>query len=297
MDSLWSTDELNDMGYAKKTISTLPYDQLLDQVLLLLLTANENEDKAALCYLEPLPGHTKIYEHMQQTNFGPKTLHAIYHIGKYGACPAAVRRISQGNKPGGANIAPYLAFSCFKNLNAIIGLGVACGVEEKVNICDVLVADKVNNYDQARFGEEGIVNRGLALPTSELLSSIFGQSIKWPSDDIINRLEDSGLSKPRIKAGTILSGPYLIDNSEVKKALIQNFAAEAIGLEMEAGYLSKAVQGTPVHMTIVKAVCDFGDGKKNKHFQPTAALLAADCVKHYLDDQKVVRMLQRGPGM
>ena len=50
-------------------------------------------------------------------------------------------------------------------------------------------------------------------------------------------------------------------------------------------------------MIIVKAVCDFGDGKKNKDFQPTAALLAASCVKRYFDDPQVLEMLDRTPGM
>lgn len=283
--------------YGKKKISPLPNEQLLDHVLLLLLTVNKNEDNAALCYLEPLPGHTEIYRYMDRVDTGIQTQHAIYLIGKYGACPAAVRQIKPGAEIGGATTATNLAFNCFKKLNAIIGMGVACGVEKKVKLCDVLVADKVNNYDQARLQQGGTLNRGLALPTSDLLSQIFRQTVNWPGDDIKNRLDEGGLPKPKIKQGIILSGPYLIDETSAKKDLIQNFAAEAIGIEMEAAYLLKAAQGVPVHMTIVKAVCDFGDGKKNKHFRPTAALLAADCVKRYFDDKQVVKMLYRNPGM
>ena len=297
VNRLWSEDELHDMGYGKKKIISLPNEQLLDQVLLLLLTVNKNEENAALCYLEPLTGHTEIYNYMHRVDTGIQTQHAIYLIGKYGACPAAVTQIKPGSGIGGATTAPNLAFSCFKKLNAIIGMGVACGVEKYVKICDVLVADKVNNYDEARLQEGGILNRGLALPTSDLLSKIFRQSMmNWPDDDIKERLEECGLPKPKIKQGIILSGPYLIDNKFIKKNIIQNFAAEAIGLEMEAAYLFKAAQGVPIHMTIVKAVCDFGDGQKNKHFQPTAALLAANCVKTYFSDQQVVKMLHRNPG-
>ena len=300
VDHLWSEDELHDMGYGSKTISPLTDEklQLLDQIILLLLTVNKNEDNAAFCYLEPLPGHTDIYKYMQRIDDGIQTQHAIYFIGKYGACPAAVRQIKPGAEIGGAITAPNLAFRCFKKLNAIIGMGVACGVEKKVKICDVLVADKVNNYDQARLQEGGTLNRGYAVPTSGLLSSIFRQrDIKWPDDDVKNRVDKGGVPKPKIKQGVILSGPYLIDNKNIKKDLIQNFAAEAIGIEMEAAYLFKATRGVPVHITIVKAVCDFGDGKKNKHFQPTAALLAANCVKKYFDDPQVVKMLYRTPGM
>ena len=297
MDNLWKKDELRNIGYGQKKISILSDKQLniLDQVLLLLLTVNENEDYAAVCYLEPLPGHNKIFRYFQRDDAGVQTQHAIYLIGKYGACPAAVRQIEPGAEIGGATTAPNLAFRCFKNLNAIIGMGVACGVEKEVELCDVLVANKVNNYDQARLEQGGPLSRGFALPTSDALSSIFKQTIMWPDGAIKERLYKCNVN-PKIKQGIILSGPYLIDNAKIKKELIQKFASEAIGIEMEAAYLFKGAQQVPTHMTIVKAVCDFGDGKKNKVFQPTAALLAANCVKQYLDEG-AVKLLRRGNQM
>ena len=284
------------MGYGKKTISAVPSNlQLLKEVVLLVLTVNKNEDNAVLCYLEPLTGHTHIYKYMQRVNDGPQSQFAIYLIGKYGIIPTAVRRITSGSEIGGATTAPNLAFRCFNSLNAIIGVGVACGVEKHTKICDVLVADKVNNYDQARLQAGGLLNRGLAIPVSQLLSSIFRQTIKWPDDEIKERLDKCNVPKPKIKQGIILSGPYLIDDSKTKKELIQNFAAEAIGIEMEAAYLFKAATNVSTHMTIVKTVCDFGDGHKTKYFQPTAALLAANCLKKYFDDHQVLKMLQKEP--
>ena len=46
-----------------------------------------------------------------------------------------------------------------------------------------------------------------------------------------------------------------------------------------------------LEIMIVKAVCDFGDGEKKKHFQPHAALLAAECVHHYLSNEELPRAL------
>ena len=284
------------MGYGRKTISVLPNDQLVKEVVLLLLTGNKTEDNAVLCYLEPLTGHTNIYKYMQRVEDGPQTQLAIYLIGKYGAIPTAVRQITPGGEIGGAINAPYLAFKCFKNLNAIIGVGVACGVEKRTKIFDVLVADKVCNFDQAKIQAGGILNRGFAIPVSQLLSAIFGQIIKWPDDEIKERLDRCNVPKPKIKQGVILSGPYLIDDLETKTELIHNFAPEAIGIEMQGAYLFKAATNLPIqHMTIVKAVSDFGDGNKTKHFQPTAALLAANCLKKYFDNQQVLNLLQREP--
>ena len=293
MEHLWSADEVHDMGYGRKTISALPNEQLLREVVLLVLTVNKNEDNAVLCYLEPLTGHTNIYNYMQHVLDGPQSQFAIYNIGKYGTIPTAVRQITPGSEIGGATTAPNLAFRCFENLNAIIGVGVACGVEKRTKICDVLIADKVNNYDQARIQAGGVLNRGFAVPVSQLLSSIFRQTIKWPDDEIKERLDRCNVPKPKIKQGVILSGPYLIDDSETNKKLVQQFAAEAIGIEMETAYLFKAATAMPTHIIIIKAVCDFGDGHKTKYFQPTAALLAANCLKKYFDDPQVLEMLRR----
>ena len=278
------------MGYGRKTISALPNEQLLKEVVSLVLTVNKNEDNAVLCYLEPLTGHTDIYKYMQRVDNVPQVRSAIYLIGKYGTIPTAVRRIPPGT---GAITVPDMALQCFESLNAIIGVGVACGVEKRTKICDVLVADKVNNYDQARLQEGGPLNRGFAIPVSQVLSDIFRQTIKWPDSEIKERLDRCNIPKPKIKQGIILSGPYLIDDPKIKKELIQNFAAEAIGIEMEAAYLFKDAVDVRIPMTIVKAVCDFGDGHKTKDFQPTAALLAASCLKKYFDDQQVLKMLRR----
>ena len=298
VDKLWNEDELHEMGYGKKTISSLPEAQkssILDRVLLLLLTVNENEDRAALCYLEPLPGHKDIYKYWQREYAGDNPRFAFYLIGKYGECTTAVRQINPGAAAGGANTAPDMGFRCFKNLNAIIGIGVACGVEKKTKICDVLVAEHVNNYDQARLQQEGALNRGSAIPVSQLLCDIFKQKLNWPDDSIRERLDACNVPLPKIRRGIILSGPYLIDDKSIKKELIQKFASEAIGIEMEAGYLFRGAGQGPAHITIVKAVCDFGDGKKNKIFQPTAALMAANCLRRYLDPE-AVKMLRKKSG-
>ena len=47
---------------------------------------------------------------------------------------------------------------------------------------------------------------------------------------------------------------------------------------------------------IVKAVSDFGDGGKDNRYQPTAALLAADCLKHYLSNNSMPDNLRSRTG-
>ena len=103
---------------------------------------------------------------------------------------------------------------------------------------------------------------------------------------ILSRANYKNVAKmpiPEIKAGVILSGPYLIDNLLMNKLFIQEFVHEAIGIKLERSYLIKAMRQATKNI-IAKAVCDFGDGRKNKVYQPTAAIMAADFIFKKIND-------------
>jgi len=255
---------------------------------------NKNEFNATKSYLEPLKGHDSVFTYHHRLDSSHSTDTAIYYLGQYGGCVAAISKTEPGSAlRTGVSFAPNLAYHCFPNLGAIICVGVACGVEGKSKMCDVLVSSKVVNYEKARVEDGGFTSRGEAIPASGYLQQIFSQS-DWPhgSKEICSHLSE--MSLPEIHQGTILSGPYLIDDAKFKAKLLQSFAKEAIGIEMEGSGLFAATHQTRTHCILVKSVCDFGDGTKNKIFQPTAALLAADCVRHVLDDPQVPGMLSNG---
>ena len=262
---------------------------------MLLVVVNKKEDLATRCYLKPLDGHTNVYLHMQGVKHANHSEYAIYQIGKYGACPAAIRIVPTiSKKNGGGSIIPMMAYNCFPNLGAIIGVGVACGVERKVQMCDVLVSQHIINYDKEKF-EKG--TEAEILNASAFLSELFQQIVKWPDITIKNRLKENGMEMPSIIPGKILSGPYLIDDTKNKKELIEKFASEVIGIEMEGAYLFAEIQDSNAHTIIVKAVCDFGDGSAQEKFHPTAAVLAADYVNKILDNPQLLELLDQKKGI
>jgi len=135
-EQLWKTKDVEKM--IKETIGSMPKDdkikkELLAGVLVLLVTVNDNENLAALAYLKPPKGHQKLYKYTDIKDYGHhQNETAVYFIGTYGACPTAIRKIKPGaNLQGGASTVPRMAYNCFRNLHAIIGVGVACGVEKK----------------------------------------------------------------------------------------------------------------------------------------------------------------------
>lgn len=309
MDNLWSENEIHNMGYGKKKISDLPNEQILKQVILLLLTVNTNENNAVLCYLEPLTSHKDIYKYIQQVDDHSQSQSMIYYIGNYGKVPTAVRQITSVSEFGDVSVTTYgLDFSCFKNLNAIIWVGIICGVETHVKICDVLVANEIIDFDLCRLSQVDVVNSGKSVPlqlisvnkenkisTSEFLSSLFKQKdVNWPDDEIKERLVKCHVPKPKLRHGIIVSVPNHIHNNNTKDEMLREIAPEAIGIEMERAYLHTSELG--LHLAIVKAVYDYGGDTTNKIFQPTAALLAANCLKMYLDDPQITNRLCSNQG-
>ena len=253
--------------------------KILQSVMVLLVTRNVNEKLATYSYLQPLDGHENIYRFDQG---GRQTKIAIYYIGKYGACPAAIRNIPSGYEiHNSTSTVPMMASQCFPNLGCIISVGVTRGIKGVVKICDVLVSSKVINYDTSRDKEEKYSPNGEAIIISYLLIKVFTQLIQWPNDEIMKRLSDSGEQIPNVKCGAILNVPHLVDDQTIQM-LVKNFAHEANGIEMGGPDLFAVNQEITVNSIIVKAVCDFGDGKNVEKYQPTAALLAADLVHECL---------------
>ena len=259
----------------------------IEETNILIITANDIEYRAVLHFLKPRnqePGSNIYwYCHKFKIGFIERNLQCVF--GKFGDFNAAVHKMpNQG--PAAAQSTVIAASMCYEHLEAIFAVGVACGVEGKSDILDVIVAKEVTFYTDARLsttkagGLEIEPRSSARLKKSSKFIQYFLQEPKWTTTT--SELKNHLIKQPRMHTKEILSGNYLIDNLKMKNKLIENFAPKAYGLEMECAGLFYDHDKHNVELMLVKAVCDLGDGKKNKDYQPTAALLAAECVYHYL---------------
>ena len=269
------------------TFDKMSTQKIIDETKILIITANENEYRAVLHFLEPREPFSNVLRYCYKLSVGFISKELQYIFGRFGAFNVAVHILtSQG--PAAAQSAITAASICFgKSLKAIFAVGVACGVDRnKINMLDVIVANKVTFYTEARLssnekGELEIKPRSSAhLNASSTFFQYFQQPPAWESET--SDTKKHLLQQPRMHVKEILSGNFLIDNEDLKKQLINFFAPEAYGIEMECAGLFHDHDNHNVELMLIKAVCDFGDGKKSKGYQPTAALLAAECVHHYL---------------
>jgi nucleoside phosphorylase/tetratricopeptide (TPR) repeat protein len=159
--------------------------------------------------------------------------------------------------------------------DAVIMVGIAFGVDEaKQAIGDVLISENLRCYE---------LQKAATGPGGEIVSVPRGDR-PHASSRLLNRFKSAKLrwDGAAIRCGVMLSGEKLVDHIDFREQL-RRFEPEAIGGEMEGAGLYVACQSKKVDWILVKAICDWADGKKDqdKHArQQTAATNAARFVLH-----------------
>jgi len=141
------------------------------------------------------------------------------------------------------------------NPQLLIAVGIAFGVDEKKqHLRDVLVSEKVLDYELARVEPDGTLTyRGTP------------QEASWELTERVRSIDLQRRGKagwPTIRMGIMLSGARLVDNEEYRNALA-SLHSKVIGGEMEGSGILKACSRDGVDMIVVKAICDFAAGLDN----------------------------------
>ncbi len=171
----------------------------------------------------------------------------------------------------------------------IVLVGIAFGADpQKQDIGDVLVASKVACYEPARVGNKSPIRRGPIVEPSLSLLDRFKNADGWTFARPDER-------QCEIRPGLVCSGEKLIDNARFKAQMLSDYP-EAVGGEMEAAGLYAAADPEHVEWIVVKAICDWADGKKNKLHQPLAAAAAASLVKHVLASKDALAGISANEG-
>ena len=139
------------------------------------------------------------------------------------------------------------------NPQLLIAVGIAFGVnEKKQHFRDVLVSEKVLDYELARVEPDGTFTyRGTPQETSRELAERVAN---------INLQRRGNAGWPTIRMGIMLSGAKLVDNEEYRNT-IASLHSKVIGGEMEGSGILTACSRDGVDMIVVKAICDWASHK------------------------------------
>ncbi|APR86276.1 Hypothetical protein A7982_11625 [Minicystis rosea] len=165
--------------------------------------------------------------------------------------------------------------------SAVVMVGIAFGIAEgKQSLGDILVTEQLRLYDLARVGtHEGkahIVLRGDKPHASPSLINLYKSAdLTW--------------NGAAVRFGTVLSGDKLVDNLDYRDQL-RGFEPEAIGGEMEGAGLYVACHEAKVDWILIKAICDWADGKKGRDKDARQALAAKNAAEFALHALRFVKV-------
>lgn len=150
------------------------------------------------------------------------------------------------------------------DVDKIINVGVACSLDPKVIIKNIVIATDVCQYDIdiTALGEpKGYINgiNMIKIPTDPQLSELLARTA-------IN-------SGERIHRGTVASGDTFIGNAQQKKEIANDFGA--ICGEMEGGAIGHVCSANNIPFAVLRSISDGGDENAAIDY-PTFKKIAAD---------------------
>ncbi len=161
-------------------------------------------------------------------------------------------------------------------LDAVVMVGIAFGKDAKKQmIGGVLISECIVSYEPQRLGAEENQDRGKVTQSSPILLNRFKNVLGW------NFKNPLGMPCSH-QIGPVLSGEKLVDDVKAKAELFSRYP-RAIGGEMEGAGFAAAAERENCEWIVLKAICDWGDGTKEKHHQGFAAASAVDLLAHVLN--------------
>ena len=254
-------------------------EKFCDNVQLLIHTVNENEKWAAFDLLKaPELNRKEPFAEKPIDLFEPNWI----TLGMFGGYKSALIQTEQG---AGARKDLKGALKCFPNAEAIVAVGVLYAFDhKKYKFCDVIVSDFIGGVANYKFARDGMIffrrSSGSHRQVSPTLVHTFRGAATWEAKGGFECTKGGRISK--VYFGEIISGPALVDNLEIRDKFARN-APEARGGEMEAYILGEIEEEEGLSVVVIKAVADYGDGKKAKNWQLTAAMAAAQYAEHKLE--------------
>lgn len=230
-----------------------------------VLVATDVERMAILKKMRPPKGKRTV----AQVFFNQNT----FYVGRLGVNDIVVCMVAMGSVGRDSSALVTAEFIDVWRLRAIVMAGIAFGKDPaKQNIGQVLISDRVISYEPQRVGEVENQNRGEVHSAGITMLNRFRNSAGWSFQNPVGK--ECGL-----QFGPMLSGEKLVDNAEFKAQLFERYPS-AIGGEMEGVGLASAATRKNCEWIVVKAICDWGDGSKQKVHQEFSAAASISLIEH-----------------
>jgi nucleoside phosphorylase len=242
-----------------------------------VVVATDVERQSVLCRLKPPLRRRSVLQVFEGNN--------TYFVGRLGTANVVLVMSAMGSLGRDASTIVTTELIEHWSPDAVVMAGIAFGKDaEKQMIGGVLISERVVSYEPQRLGLAANENRGEEHKSSPVLLNRFRNVLGW------NFRSPLGVQCTH-QIGPVLSGEKLLDNPERKSELFSRYPT-AVGGEMEGAGFAAAAERKKCEWIVIKAICDWGDGTKQKHHQRFAAAAAVDLLTHVLNQVGALDALQ-----
>ena len=157
----------------------------------------------------------------------------------------------------------------YTNLDAIINSGVAGGISDTLNVCDVAVSDTLTYHD---FHPISLLDK--YSPGKSVFKA--DEKLVKLANDACEKLNKSG-EVFNYENGMIVSGDIFVEDDEYKKHLKDDF--NAVCTEMEGASVAHTALVNDVPVLVIRAISDNADGSAGMTFDEMSQIAAVRACK------------------
>ena len=280
--------------YKTETIGSDKISELEPRINFLFVVYNEIEMGEMQQVLEPISGFSVILDFIEQDCL------QHFYIGKFFKYNIVLAKTSDMGSRNVNSVVNVInrAIQIFRP-RYIVMPGIAAGLDDKVNIGDVVIADKIIGYESEKIAPAEIIGRYPEYRSPRLFNLFSSASVHpfnlFLKSEIEAQIADESANKkvaepdcklncpkvteqdcsfgdfvdengfPEVFTGNYISGEKLLDNSTYRSYLKTKFK-EAMALDMEgAGVASASTFNRVYDWLVIKGISDLGDGNKGKN--------------------------------
>lgn len=152
------------------------------------------------------------------------------------------------------------------DLDFIINVGSAGGLNENLNIGDIVIGEKLveHDFDVTAFGRE----IGFIPETGKFFES---------DKNILEKCKNIKIDNRKIVFGTIASGDIFLTDTILKEKIRNTFGAACV--EMEGAAIAQVCYLNKIPFVVIRSISDIPNGKNNIDFNEYLKFASKNCAK------------------
>lgn len=152
------------------------------------------------------------------------------------------------------------------DLECIINVGSAGGLNENLNIGDIVVGEKLvqHDFDVTAFGRE----KGFIPEAGKFFES---------DKTLLEKCKDIKIDNQKIVTGIIGSGDVFLTNTNSKEQIKREFNCDCV--EMEGAAIAQVCTLNKIPFLVIRSISDIPNGKNEIDFNEYLKIASKNCAK------------------